>query len=212
MRGALTVGLTILVVSCSPASQVRSFTVEPPLVCPGQTAQVQWNVVGRASLREQRGAADWEEGEVPSSGSRMVAPASSTSFTITALDANRAGGNWQGNKNLQVASVPDSERAAVTTCDATSRKCTGTFTLDTTAALQVSSVSQPIVVRAGVSRPAAIDVTHGTWKQTVSAGQTVTVGQPANGAWTLQVDLGPNDSPTPPPQLRVHLDFACPHP
>jgi hypothetical protein len=196
-------------VGCS-AAKVQSFSVDPPMVCPGQTATVQWQVQGRASLRIERGPHDWDEGEVPSTGSRTVSPAASTSFTVRALDADPAAGASFGTKGVQVPSGPD-DRENVAACDAATRKCTASFTLqDGGDALQVRSLSTPVVVRSGAASPGAITVTHGGFQALVATGGSTPASVPAAGLWTLQVDLGPNDPLTPPPRLQVRLDFGCP--
>src|SRR5579863_1894446 len=115
--------------ACGPHPQVTSFNVLPPLVCPGQSAVVKWNVLGRASLRAERGAVDWDEGAVPSEGSRTVVPARTTTFKITALDANPADGSAYGTKLVQIPG-PAQNKAVISTCDAASRKCKGSLVLD----------------------------------------------------------------------------------
>jgi hypothetical protein len=198
----------IQLAACCP-SKVSSFSVQPPMVCPGQSATVQWDVRGRASLRAERAPNDWDEGEVPSTGSRIVMPSGSTTFTVKALDANPADGASFGTKPLQVPQGAE-DRGNNASCDSATRKCTATFSLeDGSGLLKVQSLSAPTVIQGGVSKAAAITVTHGAWHEVVPAGGTTPAGVAASGAWTLEIDLSPADPLAPPPQLRVRVDFGC---
>jgi hypothetical protein len=206
--------VALLPSACGPHPQVTSFNVLPPLVCPGQSAVVNWNVLGRASLRAERGAADWDEGAVPSEGSRTVVPAMTTTFKITALDANPADGASYGTKLVQIPR-PAQNKAATSTCDAASRKCKGSFVLDNGGgAMRALTLSAPTRVRGGKEEPAKICVTHdGLPTQTcVPAGGSLAIGPSvaAEGSWTLESELGVGDGLEPPPQLRIHFDFGCP--
>jgi hypothetical protein len=206
--------VALLPSACSPHPQVTSFSALPPLVCPGQTAVVHWDVRGRASLRAERGATDWDEQAVPSQGSRTVVPAVTTTFKITALDANPADGNAYGTKLVQIPR-PGEVRAVAAPCDAASRKCRGSFTLDNGAGPMVAvTLSAPIRVQRGKEGPAKICVAHdGLPSETcVPAGGAVAIGPSvsAQGAWTLESELGADDALEPPPQLRIHFDFGCP--
>ena len=71
-----------------PHPRVVAFAVDPPFVCPGGSAHVHWDVVGRASLRVQHGPNDWDDGLVPSTGDRLVAASSKTTVVLSALDAD----------------------------------------------------------------------------------------------------------------------------
>ena len=103
------------------------------------------------------------------------------------------------------------DRANTATCDATTRKCTASFTLDDGGgALQVQSLSAPTIVRAGVAKPGAITVTHAGFQKLVAVGAPTPAGVPAAGTWTLEEDLASGEEPTPPPRLQVHVDFGCP--
>jgi hypothetical protein len=186
------------------------FTVDPPLACPGQIVQVQWRVQGKATLRAERGSADWDEEEVPSSGRRFVAPAVTTTFKITASDVNPAAGPSFGVKTVEIPKLFD-ERRVVASCDPAIGKCRGEFVLDNAAgALRVRRLSAPLVIQRGHAQAAEVCVTHdGVPGTCVSAGQAIDVDVPANGTWTLEAALAAGMPVTPPPALSIHLDFGC---
>jgi len=191
--------------------EVVSFHALPAMVCAGQTATVDWSVTGRASLRATRGASDWDEGEVPSKGNRMVAVAQTTRFDITALDANRADGNWTGMKTVQVPKSTD-DREVTTTCDATTRRCAGSFALDAaTSTLHVRRLSAGSLVQSGHAQPSLVCVSHdGQAPVCVPAGGAVDLDQPAPGTWQLTAELPAGAPLEPTPKLAVHVDFGCP--
>jgi hypothetical protein len=164
-------------------------------------------VSGRAWLRAERDAGDWEEGAVLSKGELDLAPAVTTTFTITALDANRALGGWTGTKTIQVPSDNDRDRAAAAPCDA--GPCVGTFNFASHGAARVAKVSAPRMTRAGQTKPVSLTATHGGWSAVVPAGGEVAANVPADGPWTLSLTLAPGEPPSPPPQLRILLDFDC---
>jgi hypothetical protein len=206
--------IALLPSACGPHAQVNSFNALPQDVCPGQGSVVSWDVRGRASLRAERGTSDWDEGAVPSRGSRTVVPAVTTTFTITAVDANPANGSAYAAKLVRIPR-PAENKAVTSVCDAASRKCKGSFALDNGAGpMRALTLSSPTRVRSGKAEPATICVTHeGLPTETcVPAGGTVAIGAsvPAHGAWTLESDLGSDDALEPPPQLRIHFDFGCP--
>jgi hypothetical protein len=202
--------LVLLCTQCGPHPQVNTFTVEPPLICPGQEVQVQWDVRGRASLRAEPAAADWDGGAVLSQGKRTVHPTTTTSFTVTALDANPADGNSFATKPVQVPR-PAEDRAAHATCDPGSRKCTGSLTIDSAPGVDVRRLSAPTLVQSGRSLPIEVCVTHdGLARTCIGPGATTDVHVTAGGTWTLEATFDPSAAPTPPPQLRVHFDFGCP--
>lgn len=197
--------------ACGPAKPAVKLAVQPLLVCPGGLTSVQWDVQGRARLRAARGAADWDQGEVPSHGRRDLAPAVTTTVTVTALDANRAKGDWQATQTVQVPSESDRQRAALAPCAA--GVCAGAFTIDTPAGgLNVAKVSAPTATRAGTTTPVTLTVTHGGWSAIVPANGQTAAHVPAAGAWTLSMALPAEVAATPPPQLRVVLDFDCNRP
>ena len=208
--------LVSLSTACCPPPQVTSFSVQPHLVCPGQTVVVQWDVRGRASLRAERGDAgstkDWDEEEVLSHGKRTVVPALTTSFKITALDANAAVGGSFATQSVDVPTAAE-DKDASSSCDPASRKCTGSFVLNSAAGpLRALRLSAPKRVRSGTEESARIHVVHqgvpdDTW---VTASGPVPINVPADGTWTLETELGPDEALLPPPRLRIHIDFGCP--
>ena len=199
----------LLVVSC--AHKVVSFSVEPPLVCPGQVVSLKWNVQGRASLRTGQGESDSKDEPVPSQGERSLSVANPTAFTIRALDANPADGQSFATRSVDVVKGPV-EKAAASTCDAGSGKCRGSFELVTAgSALRVLAIAAPRIVRAGRVQPGRICVSHAEMASTcISGDDKVDVAVGADGVWTLETDLPATETGAPDPQLRVQLGFGCP--
>jgi hypothetical protein len=200
----------VLFAACCSNPQILAFKVEPSLVCPGEGVHVRWEVRGRASLQATRGPKDWDEGEVPSDGERVVVPSTTTEFKLTALDANPARSMSYANQNVQVAQL-SSERAVETTCDPATRKCTGTFTLETGGgALKVRELSAPMLVRSGHQLPAQVCVTHqGLARTCIQPQGNVTLHAVADGPWNIETDLGPGDPVAPPPRLQLSVAFEC---
>jgi hypothetical protein len=185
------------------------FTVAPALACPGQVVQVQWDVYGKATLRAERSANDWDEEDVPPSGLRRVAPAVTTTFRLTLSDVNPARGPSFGDQQVVIPKLLD-ERRVVSQCEAATARCTGSFTLDTTGRLQVRKLSSPVVVQNGRAQAMEVCATHDGLNRTcVGPGQETDVDVPATGSWTLDAVLPAGASVTPPPALGIHLDFAC---
>jgi len=204
-------GLFPLLLPASCAHKVVSFSVEPPLVCEGQTVKVDWDVEGRASLKTDRGAGDSKEEEVPSQGERSSVVQNRTTFTIRALDANPANPPSFASKSVDVAQAPV-DKGTNATCDTASRKCRGSFALRTTDnTVKVQTIAAPRVVVAGHVQPATICVSHaGLAPACLAADDKLTIAVPADGTWELETDL-PDDYAGPPdPQLRIQLGFGCP--
>lgn len=207
---ACALGLVVLAFACRHP-QVKAFDVKPQMACPGQEVLVTWDVDGAARLRAERGASDWDEELVMSTGSRKVVPATSTKFTITALDANAALGNSYGTKEVTLPKLADERRTHDNACDATTRSCSGVFTLETaTGSVHVKRLSAPRITQAGKTRPAAVFVTHdGLPKTPLQPDQPLSVDVLAAGEWKVEAEL--DVPPTePPPAFTVLVDFACP--
>jgi hypothetical protein len=206
--------VVVLLAGCPPPSQVNSFSVKPALACPGQAVVVNWDVKGRATLRTATTPDDQNDANlatVGSKGPKTVTPSSSTWFTITALDADRAKVQWQSMQEVEVPQLPV-DKGDTSTCD-TSGKCTVTFTLDNPGkTLQVRHLSEPKLVQSGHVMRTQICLTHaglapGTC---VDPGATVAIAAPADGDWTLAAQLPAGADPTIPPLLQLHFDFGCP--
>jgi hypothetical protein len=129
-KRALWVRLLVGVAALGCTYQVHVFTVEPALVCPGQPVKVAWQVDGPTSLRAEPKPNGWDDGEVASQGTRTVTPTVPTEFTVAAIKANKAKGNSQATKSVQIAKAgPGAELGSNTTCDA-SGICTGSLQFD----------------------------------------------------------------------------------
>lgn len=204
------VGLLPLLAVAACAHEVVAFAVDPPLACPGQTVTIRWQVKGRAALRTERAANDWNEEQVPAQGERRQAVTQRTTFTITAADASPAQGHRFASRTVDMAQGP-SVRAAETTCDPGSGKCRGTFELAPgSPALMVRSLSGAKIVAAGQTWPGQVCVSHAGLPATcLGASDSIVVDVAAAGPWTLETDL-PAETTHSPPQLRVQLGFGCP--
>jgi hypothetical protein len=193
--------------------QVVAFNVTPRLVCPGQTVSVTWEANGRAWLGINRGPNDWDQGLVPSKGERLVAVPTTTQFSFIGLDVDPAVGNSRGSYTVNVLAKDPRGNTAV--CDATTRKCTATFTPDTgDGPLMVRRISAPTMMRRGTDTSVQLCVTHNGLAGAfcVPANGSLDVpgaGVSAGGTWTLEMNLATDEALTPPPRLTVLLDFGC---
>ena len=182
---------------------VVNFSADQQYVCPNQTTTLRWEVKGPARLRADRGPGDWDEGFVPSKGERSFSTTRDTTFTVTATKQNPAEGNF---KNQPVAVFSTGYRGDSATCSETG-VCTATF-MPTSAGPHVSKLSMPVAVGRGQSKAVDLCVTHaGLPKTCIAAGASAAVDVPFEGPWTLETTVAPG---TPPPQLRIQMDFNCP--
>jgi hypothetical protein len=206
---ALGVGIAGLASGGCPHN-IRAFDVEPHAVCPGETVVVTWNVAGAAKLRTERGPNDWDEGEVPSVGSRKIVPTGTTMLKLTALDANPAQSGREGNKDITV--LPSGRKQTSATCDAAGH-CRGKITLSAPGGkLQVRRLSSPHSRQSGVLTPARICVSHAGLEPAVCIppDQSADVSVVADGEWTFEADIPGATAPAPPPDLMVDMQLGCP--
>jgi len=206
-------GLCVLslaaVVGCTHKGIVN-FTATPELVCQGKPVVLVWEVDGAASLSAEPSPPDWADGTVPASGTRTVTVTSTTKFTLTSPDANAAVGGHTGSRWVKVV-PPRDDRAASATCDDASKVCSGSFTLNTGGTSRALGLSNPRIRRAGVVTPTDVCVTPPKGAKTcINAGASASIASPVDGIWTLETKLKAEEATTPPPQLRIALDFGCP--
>src|SRR5450432_1530235 len=210
-RGAFLAGViaSALACACGPHPGVDSFAASPALTCPNGSVVLEWEVTGAASLRAVPPPASWSDGPVPSQGSRTVQVAQDTTFSVTALDANPASGNSTGSRPVKVTAL-NQEKGVSAACDEQTRVCRGTFTLSSGGA-SISRLASPSLKRDGALVAREVCVTPpGAAKICVAPNASVVVGTPADGLWTMETTLGTTEELTPPPQLRITVDFGCP--
>jgi hypothetical protein len=184
--------------------QVRTFTADQPLICPGQVTTIRWTVDGPAHLRAERGPDDWDEEDVPSEGERSFAATVSTTFTITAKNANPAKGAF---KIQPVGIVAAGYKGEAATC-APSGICTATFT-PTAVGPRVRRLSAPLAVVSGRQQPTSLCVTHqGLPRTCIDADTGIDVDVAFEGPWTLETKSADPDA-VPPQRLQVQFDFVC---
>jgi hypothetical protein len=197
-------------VCCAP--RVNTFKV-PESACPRDRVVVSWDVTGPASLHAERGPNDWDEGPVPSVGTRTLSSSASTTFTITALSADPANGNSKGTKTLQIQQGASEPNIANATCDATTSKCVGAFIVVGSTSPVAKRISAPMMISSGVEAPTRICVTHeGLALGCVDPGGTLTLppaGVVASGKWQLEAELPANQPAMPGPRLQINVDFGC---
>jgi hypothetical protein len=200
-------------VACGHPPRVVSFTVEPPLVCAGRSVEVKWEVEGAAKLETRQGSGDWVGETVASKGSKTLPVTVTTSFKVTALDANPAKGPSFGEKQVEVPGNTSQQKRVMTTCDAA--KCTGTMTLDTPQqapgqTMQVVRISAPTTTQSGHTQPGTICVTHeGLSRTCFTAEHPIETAVPAGGTWTLETELTDPAQAIPPPALTVTFELGC---
>src|SRR6266536_2739866 len=77
-------GIVLALGGC-PKGGVNQFTVEPQLICAGQTIRLAWTVDGAsATLRAERSPGDFEDHPVAPNGSETATPTVNTSYTLFA--------------------------------------------------------------------------------------------------------------------------------
>ena len=78
--------LVLVMLSITPwitgCAQIKSFTVAPSTICPGESVEITWKASDAVSLRASPPLAG--EGEGPAEGARSLAPERSTRFTLKA--------------------------------------------------------------------------------------------------------------------------------
>lgn len=189
--------------------QVSVLEVKPALVCAGKPATVEWEVVGPARLRAERSTTDWDEGDVPSKGTRTVVASKATTFTLTAVDGDPARGQSFRSKPLDV--VVGGPFSNASTCDATTRVCTAKFSPLSAPGAHVTRLSAPFAVGGGRRRPARVCVTHQTVQGAcLEPAATLEVDAPFDGEWVLQTTIEGDPETTPPPRLELTMEIACP--
>ena len=88
-----------LIVSAPAGPTINSFTVSPSTINAGQSATLSWSVSNAATVSINNGI-----GSVALSGSRSVAPNSTTTYTITAITS--AGASVSSSATLTVSAPP----------------------------------------------------------------------------------------------------------
>jgi hypothetical protein len=191
-------------------SQVVSLAV-PPLACPDQRISIEWEAIGRASLRAARAKNDWQEMEVPSRGRLQLMAVQTTMFTLRALDAKASRKSAYRSATLQVP-LTEQDRAVRASCDEDGR-CRGSFVLPEVSMMKVVKLSEPTLVVGGQAQALALCVTPPPGGQScLEPAASTAIDTPATGTWTLEARLPPEQMPpeqTPPPQLRIHLGLRC---
>jgi hypothetical protein len=197
-----------LACACTKA-RVVTFEVTPTQVCKDSTAKLVWEVVGRATLRTAHGGDAGTPEPITTTGTRDVKVSETTTFTIMALDADRASQQWMGEKTVTVTSPGADPRRVLTTCDASGR-CAGTFTVAADATVTVTQLSSPAATSKGATSPATVCVTHGTLKEAcVTPDRPLAVTESANGDWVLSTTVPAHAPASPPPALTVMLQLGC---
>lgn len=206
---AVIAGLALLASGSCCAHNIKAFDVEPHAVCPGETVQVTWDVKGPARLRAERGTTDWDEGDVPPTGSRTVIPAVTTTLKLKALRANPGEPGAFDTKYITV--LPSGRKQASATCDAAGH-CRATFKLNAPGGqLQARKLSSPQSRQDGALTPTKICASHAGLPAPVciESNQSADVAVAADGEWILEADIPGAVPPAPPPDLMVEMQLGC---
>lgn len=200
--------LSLSALACCAHNGVIAFHVDPPLVCANKTVAISWQVRGRAELKAVPPPPNWHE-DIPSEGKLPAVPiAQDTTFTIVAPDANPADGASYASQTAQVTAQSDN-RAAPATCDATG-VCRGEIEIKADPAVHVVKLANP-TWRSGfkVTEHEVCITPPGAARTCLPPQASALVDLPANGKWMFDMKLADGESPDPPPQLRVFMDFNC---
>jgi len=187
---------------------VVAFNVKPPLVCPGKTVDISWQVQGRAQLKATPPPPNWNE-QIPSQGSlSAVRVSSDMTFVIIAPDANQARGRSYAMQTAQVTAQEEPRAAKATCTDA--GVCTGEITINADSSVRVSKLANPAWRSGFKLADHEVCVTPPTGNRIcVAPKSSAPLDLPANGKWLFDMKLAEGESGDPPPLLRVEFDFGC---
>jgi hypothetical protein len=80
--GSVTALVTVVVSPSSEHPVIESFSASPPSIVVGQSSTLQWEISGATSVSINQGI-----GSVPASGTRVVSPTGTTTYTLTATNS-----------------------------------------------------------------------------------------------------------------------------
>jgi len=177
-------------VTAGAVPRIVTFTGAPATINQGQSSTLTWNVENATSVTISG------LGTVAASGSQAVTPAQTTTYTLTAMNAN---GQMTATQTITVNPVvtPPSNAVAITGCTATPSTVTAANTSVSIAyaATNATSVSIPGVQNVTLTGPVTVTPTQTTTYTITAAGANNTS---ANCTVTVTVNI-----PLPPPPTAV---------
>ena len=173
--GSVSKSVALTVGQAGPPT-INSFTADPATIVTGQTATLQWDITGATSISISPGI-----GPVSASGTRVVIPVTTTTYTLTATNSN---GSVNAPATITVPSATTSKPVVTFTASSSNIAVGGASTLqwNVTGATSVS-IDQGIgTVQATGTQPVspttttAYTLTATNANGTVTASATITVG------------------------------------
>ncbi|MBN1376618.1 MAG: hypothetical protein JXA01_10755 [Dehalococcoidia bacterium] len=172
------------------APVILLFNSNPAIINAGETSTLQWKVTGATSVSIDQGI-----GQVNASGSMMVSPARSTSFTISAINSS---GTATALTTITVNPVPASSAPSVSqpaTTPAISQPSMPTFAVtNVTAGTEKAGYSSCYNLYADITANGAGTVSY-RWESTEGGGYSYT--------WTIEFSKSGTQRITLPAEMRA---------
>lgn len=182
-----TVLLTPLIVGCA---QIKSFTVAPSTICPGETVKIDWVASGNAGNVTLDAVPALEGmGEGPAEGSRSVAPAQNTRFILKVPGAFKSA---QREWDVQVVPIQSFKLlGGIAQCDGEPQSVSTSFTIqqkDTSSRVRAVLITNSYSRRLSISKDGLeVDIPpNGT---TDSFRNTSLIG-----TWTVRSPVAPGEA------------------
>jgi len=199
-----------LLTACN--AQVKSFSAVPRHICAGQRVELQWNVVGSASVTVTPPNTGLPNGPVASEGQATIAPSTTTQV---ALHVTRMlGSPTTSTQEIEVMSRTDKPEALTASMgDVKARPgCSGGKVWATVHAERFATYVKVATVVAHPGDDRIYDVEHAGLRATVAprAVSTAFAGTAIAGDWVLTAPLPPGQTcATIPHNLVVDVFTQC---
>jgi len=165
--GSATARVTVTVTAPAPGvPTIASFTANPSTVTAGQSTTLSWNVTGATSVTMDNGV-----GALASSGSRTIAPAQTTTYTLTA--ANSAGSST-ARAMVTVTAAPSAQPPTAPVLTSATAANSSEVDLAWTAATSSATIAGYEIVRSGMARATVSGATLTYADRSVSPNATYT--------------------------------------
>ncbi|KIO48074.1 hypothetical protein [Nitrosospira sp. NpAV] len=183
----ITLLVTPLIVGCA---QIKSFTVAPSTVCPGETVRVDWLTSGAAdnvtldSVPVLAGA-----GEVPEEGSRFFTPAQNTRFILKVPGVLK---NAQREWDMQVLPNQSSRLlGGIAQCGGEPPSVSASFTIQ---AKDSSSRVRAVLITNNYPRPLSISKDGMEVAIPPNGATDGFKNMPIIGTWIVRTPVGPDEA------------------
>lgn len=193
-----------------PATIVRSFSVQPSMLCPNDEVTVSWSANGSVWLAANGTLPGWTNGLVESAGVRRSKGGGT--FTLSSGEksiplATRTTIVWPESFGLRGITSTQGARAA---CDAPYRVARATLQFHASSSVRVKRISNPTYVSNGMRSSREICVTHDKQRHCLDGEDEVQISTAAAGDWNLVASYGAGEPCSSTTELALAFDFFCP--